>query len=135
MTDHTEYKLARTLVEAHTAPEVAPIVLEAVDKWAAEVTAAKEALAAAPIAVGGHYTVRQVCTLFGTSDDHVRRLIDSGDLPAFRTGGAVRIPCADAHDYVAKHTTRNAPPAPKPRASRRPQDELDTINQYPFLAS
>jgi excisionase family DNA binding protein len=49
------------------------------------------------------FTIGDVADFLGVSERSVRRWIKSGDLPAHRFGGAVRIAEADLRAYVATH--------------------------------
>lgn len=132
-----EYKLARALVAAHVAPEVAETVLESLDVWAGVVDQAREAIEQQQRSaddLSRYYTVKELRLLLKLSDSGVRALIESGALPRTDVGGSIRVAIADVNRYLAEHTSRNE--APKPRAHRprrSPQDE-DTIQRYPWLA-
>lgn len=130
-----EHKLARALVEAHVAPEVMPVVLEAVDGWADVVARAKEALeqqARTADDLSRYYTVKELRLLLKMSDSGVRSLLDSGVLPETRVGGSIRVAIADVNRYLAENTSRHEPVSRQQRSRRSPQDE-DMIRKYPFL--
>lgn len=129
-----EYKLARALVEAHVDPVVAGVVLDALDAWHEAVVDAEAALARiAHLDTDAHLSVRQLAEWWGVSTDAIYQLVQKGDLPDRRVGGQIRVPVSAARAYLDEHTTTHEPPAPKPRASRTPPADAETVKQYPWL--
>jgi excisionase family DNA binding protein len=51
----------------------------------------------------GSLTVKQVCAILGVKRSKVYSLISSGDLPAFKIGGAVRIDAAELAEWKRKN--------------------------------
>jgi excisionase family DNA binding protein len=67
-------------------------------------------------------TVREAAQKLACSEAHIRRLIDSGDLPAMRLGGGLRspyrVPRKGLEDYVTSRLGREPlNPAPMRRES------------------
>lgn len=58
-----------------------------------------------------YLTVRQVATILQLSAKSVYGIVSSGDLPAYRVGGAVRVSQADLDDYLAARRTTGRTPA------------------------
>lgn len=133
-----EHKMARALVQAHVAPEVAEIVLESIDSWAGVVEQALDALEQAQRSeddLRRFYTVKELRLLFKMSDSGVRALLEQGVLPVTRIGGAIRVPIADANRYLDEHTTRNTPTPKRAPIQRRPPEDLDVLRRWPGLAN
>jgi len=64
------------------------------------------------LAEHGADTVRGTAKFLGTSERHVYRLIDSGELRAVRSGRRVLIPRAAARAYLRRLLDDTPPPAP-----------------------
>ena len=131
-----EHKLARTLIEAHVSPEVASVVLEALDKWASVAEQAQDALEQQQRTaddLNRYYTVKELRLLLKLSDSGVRSLIDSGVLPVTRIGGSIRVPIAAVDRYLAEHTTKHEPIRRTPRPRRSAEDQ-QALERYPWLA-
>jgi len=62
-------------------------------------------------------TYREVGKLLGVTQRTVWSLVDSGELPAVRFGGSVRIAPSDLHDFILRGKTR-APSTNKTRQNR-----------------
>ena len=58
-----------------------------------------------------YLTVRQVAMTMQLSAKSVYGIVSSGDLPAYRVGGAVRIAQADLDAYLAERRTTGRTPA------------------------
>jgi hypothetical protein len=140
MTD-TERNLARALVEAHTAPEVRSVVLDAFDSWAAKVQEAQEAIeqqARSEDDLNRFYTIPELRLLLRKSDSGVRALLDDGTLPFTRIGegrNSIRVPIAPVERYLTEQTIQNAatPAKPRPAAPRLTPDEQAVVRRWPGL--
>jgi excisionase family DNA binding protein len=89
---------------------VSPAALEFLLQLAAE-----SVTPSADPAPSGGLTVKQVCVALGVKRSKVYSLIATGDLPAFKVGGAVRIDPAELADWKRKNRVA---PVPLPSASR-----------------
>jgi excisionase family DNA binding protein len=132
-----EHKLARALVAAHVAPEVAPIVLESIDEWAGVVEQARDALENQQRNAEDlrrYYTVQELMLMLRKSDSGVRALLDDGTLPFARIGGGIRVPIDAVERYLEEQTTRNEQQKPRTQRRRRSEAEADVLNRYPWLS-
>jgi excisionase family DNA binding protein len=130
-----EHKLARTLIEAHTAPEVAPVVLEAFDQWVVVVEGARDAIEQQQRSADDlrrYYTVKELMLLLRKSDSAVRSMLKDGTLPYTTIGGSIRVPIAPVEQYLADRTEQHTP-APRPPRQRFSPADADVVSQHPWL--
>lgn len=135
MSSH-EHKLARALVEAHVAPELAQTVLDAFDSWARVVEGARIALEQQERTeddLRRFYTVRELRLLLRKSDSGVRALLDDGTLPVTRVAGSIRVPIVAVEAYLREQTSRAEQQPTRPRAVRRSASDAAAIERWPWL--
>jgi excisionase family DNA binding protein len=129
-----EYKLARALVEAHVPPEVAPLVLDALDGWHGVVDKARAALQLVELERGATpLSVVDAARVIGCSPTSVYRMIQRGDLPEVRVGRSIRVPVEAVQQYRDRNTRWHERPARAQPRDRRPLEDQQTVAEHPWL--